>query len=126
MIRSRVVWLTLKLARECILANNLGSGQDPDMLCVSLSSTDYAGHQYGPNAEELEDMFVRLDQELARFLRFLDDRVGEGEYTVFLTADHGAAHAVGYMKEHNLPGDYVPTAPLVDSLNRQLNQKFQW
>jgi predicted AlkP superfamily pyrophosphatase or phosphodiesterase len=79
-------WLTLQFARRCVKANKLGQGSDPDFLCLSLSATDYAGHQFGPNALEMEDMFVRLDRQLARFLNFLDEEVGQGQYTVFLTA----------------------------------------
>ena len=83
--------LTLDMARACIEGadgGRLGSGKDPDFLAVSLSSTDYAGHQFGPNAVEIEDMYVRLDREIASFLTYLDRTVGNGNYLFFLTADH--------------------------------------
>ncbi len=116
--------LALKLARACIRANHLGMGDDPDMLCVSLSSTDYAGHQYGPNALELEDMYVRLDRELAAFLRYLDNEVGEGEYTVFLTADHGAAHNSVFLNDFNVPAGNTPEWTMRNDLNAFLKKEI--
>ncbi len=44
---------------------------------------------------------------------------------MFLTADHGAAHAIGYMQNHDLPADYWDPKPLVLALNKALSQKFK-
>lgn len=116
-------WLTLQFARRCIAANNLGSGTDADFLCVSLSATDYAGHQFGPNAVELEDMYRRLDGELARFLNYLDEEVGEGEYTVFLTADHGAAHNSLFMEDRGIPAGNISEHTFYKELNAFLKKE---
>ncbi|MGZ3852000.1 MAG: alkaline phosphatase family protein, partial [Flavisolibacter sp.] len=67
---------------------------------------------------------LRLDNDLAQLFRTLDTRVGKGQWLLFLTADHGAAHAISYMQEHNLPADFWHAAPLADSLNRILSTKF--
>jgi hypothetical protein len=112
--------ITFRMARECVRANGLGSGTDPDFLCISLSSTDYAGHQFGPNALEMEDMFIRLDADLAGFLAYLDKTVGAGEYTVFLTADHGAAHNSLFLNDINVPAGNLWEADLSRDLNRYL------
>ena len=109
--------ITLKLARACIKANELGQKDDPDFLAISLSATDYAGHQFGPNALEMEDMYIRLDDELAKFLRYLDKNVGEGEYTVFLTADHGAAHNSLLLNDLGIPAGNVSENKLRADLN---------
>ena len=109
--------LTLKLARACISGNNLGQKDVTDFLAVSLSATDYAGHTYGPNALEMEDMYIRLDDEIAKFLRYLDNNIGEGEYTVFLTADHGAAHNSLLMNDLNIPAGNVSESKLRSDLN---------
>jgi hypothetical protein len=29
--------------------------------------------------------------------------VGKGNYSVFLSADHGAAHNANFLKDHNVP-----------------------
>src|SRR5690606_19473423 len=86
--------LTLDLARAAIRNEQLGHNPEAvtDFLCVSLSSTDYVGHQFSVNAIEIEDTYLRLDKELEAFFKYLDEEVGKGEYTLFLTADHGASH----------------------------------
>jgi predicted AlkP superfamily pyrophosphatase or phosphodiesterase len=115
-------WLSLQLAEQCIVANELGQGTDPDFLCVSLSSTDYAGHMYGPNAVEMEDMYTRLDADLAEFLRYLDSSVGKGQYTVFLTADHGAAHNSLFLNDHNVPAGNISERSWSGMLNAHLKK----
>jgi len=80
----------VRLAAEAAAqAMDLGQDAAPDLLCVSFSSTDVIGHQYGPDSVEARDALLRLDRELATFLTFLDRTVGQGRYAFFLTADHG-------------------------------------
>ncbi|MBS1614490.1 MAG: alkaline phosphatase family protein [Bacteroidetes bacterium] len=115
--------LTVDMAEACIRANRLGQGSQPDMLCVSFSATDYAGHQYGPNALEVEDMYIRLDDELARFLQFLDRQIGKGNYTVFLTADHGGAHNSLFLEDHKIPAGNASELQIRKALNAYLKEK---
>ena len=68
---------------------------------------------------------MRLDRDLTDLFKTLDAKIGNNQWLVFLTADHGAAHPVSYMKEHQLPADFLSSKMLIDSLNNQLNQKFQ-
>jgi predicted AlkP superfamily pyrophosphatase or phosphodiesterase len=116
--------LTLDFARKAVEGYGLGTGQATDFLTINCASTDYVGHMFGPNSIEIEDTYLRLDQDLAKFFQFLDSRVGKGRYTVFLTADHGVAHAIGYMQQHELPADFWNGKPLVDELNKMLTDKF--
>jgi predicted AlkP superfamily pyrophosphatase or phosphodiesterase len=117
--------LTLDFARTCIEGYQLGQRDFTDFLTINCASTDYVGHQFGINSIEIEDVYLRFDRDLAAFLEYLDEKIGRGEYTVFLTADHGAAHAVGYMQNHNIPGDYWNPGVLADSLNGLLARSFQ-
>ncbi len=95
--------LTLELAKTVLEAENLGKGSDPDLLAINLASTDYVGHQFAPNALEVEDLYLRLDQQLARFLSFLEKRYGKGNVLFFLTADHGGAHNPRFLADRNIP-----------------------
>jgi len=81
--------LTLALAMQVVAEEQLGSGDGIDVLALSLSANDTVGHLYGPFSAEVDDTLARLDRELARFLDFLDSRIGVGRYVVALTADHG-------------------------------------
>lgn len=117
---------TLDFAKEAIQQEQLGRNPTtvPDFLAISLSSTDGVGHQYGVNALEVEDMYLRLDQDLANFFHFLDQEVGEGQYTIFLTADHGASHNNPFFIDHKGAGGYMPKSVGLDSLNQQLKAAF--
>ncbi len=95
---------TLDFAREAIRGEQLGKGEAVDFLAVSLSSTDYIGHAFGPNSVEIQDTYLRLDRDIAEFLKYLDLTVGRGRYLLFLTADHGVAHVPGFLHEHGIPG----------------------
>ncbi|MDC0629299.1 alkaline phosphatase family protein [Flavobacteriaceae bacterium] len=94
-------------ALAAIEAEALGSDQYTDFLTVSYSSTDYIGHDFGVNSVELQDTYLRLDLELERLLNYLDTKVGKGNYTLFLTSDHGAAEVPSFLKDIDAPGGYV-------------------
>lgn len=81
----------------------IGQGTTTDFLSISFSSTDYVGHQFGPNSKELEDTYIRLDSDIAAILKKLDETVGKGNYVLFLTADHAVAEVPRYLKDHNIP-----------------------
>ena len=95
--------LTLGLAKASIKGEQLGADAVTDFLAINLASPDYAGHKFGPNSIEVQDVYLRLDQDLAEFFKYLDQTVGKDQYTVFLSADHGGAHAKGFMDEHKMP-----------------------
>ncbi|MBL7727687.1 MAG: alkaline phosphatase family protein, partial [Dinghuibacter sp.] len=101
-----------------------GSGQVTDFLAVSLSSPDYVGHRFGPNSIEVEDTYLRLDADLGAFLKYLDKQVGKGNYTLFLTADHGVAHVPGFMLENKLPAGSWDNDFMIGDLNKKLKEKF--
>ncbi len=115
---------TLDFAKQAIESYRLGKGSVTDMLCVSLSSTDYVGHKFGPNSIETEDTYLRLDKDLAAFFQYLDKTVGKGQYTVFLTADHGVEHVSGFLKQHKIPGGNFDDSKMRKSLDSLLKQQF--
>ncbi len=117
--------LTLDFSSTLIRNEKLGGTGQTDMICVSLSSTDYIGHRFGPNSLEVEDVYLRLDKDLEVFLNELDNTVGKNNYLVFLTADHGAPQAPDFMKENHLPGGSLNSWELVTELNKMCRQKFQ-
>lgn len=117
--------LTLDFAKAAIKSEQLGQGKETDFLAVSLSSTDYVGHQYGVNAVETEDTYLRLDKELESFFNTLDLTLGKGQYTVFLSADHGAAHNPQFLKDHQIPADQWNGSAVIKGLNERLAQQFK-
>ena len=108
--------LTLKLAEASVEGEKLGQDNITDFLAINIASTDYAGHKFGPNSIEVEDVYLRLDRDLAAFFNYLDSKVGKNQYTVFLSADHGGAHSVGFLEAHK-----IPTGFFEENLKKQMN-----
>ncbi len=104
--------LTTDLALALLAGEGLGTDPITDLLAISYSSTDILGHRMGPRALEVEDMYLRLDQELARLFTELDKKVGKGMYTVFLTADHAAPDVPSYLKDLRGSAGYVNVTEL--------------
>ncbi len=117
--------LTFEFAKKALVADSLGRDGITDLLAISFSSPDYIGHAYGPNSVEAEDGFLRMDRELGDFLRFLDQQVGAGNYTLFLSADHGAAPVPEFMQENNMPGGRVFFGTIVNKINLALQRHYQ-
>lgn len=109
---------------EAVRAENLGRDSITDFLCVSFSTPDYIGHQFGTHSIELQDCYVRLDRDLENLFNFLDARVGKEQYLVFLTADHAAVPNPVFLNDHKLPGGFFNSAMLTDTLNKFLNSRF--
>lgn len=114
--------LTLNFAKAAVEGYQLGRGGFTDFLTINCASTDYAGHMFGGNSVEVEDIYLRLDRDFAELFSYLDKQVGKGNYLVFLTADHGSAHAKGFMEAHQLNTGYWDTG-LVSGLNALLLKK---
>ncbi len=102
--------LTTDFAIEALQQEALGKDEITDFLAVSFSSTDYVGHMYGVSSKEVQDTYLRLDEDLARLFKALDKNVGEGEYTLFLTADHAAIEVPSYLKDQKIPAGYIDNA----------------
>ncbi|MEC4113692.1 alkaline phosphatase PafA [Myroides pelagicus] len=119
--------LTLDFAKEAIAKESLGDNVYgvTDFLAVSLSSTDYVGHQFAINSIEIEDTYLRLDADIADFLNYLDEKVGKGNYTFFFTADHGAAHNPKFILDNKGKAGYFDTKAVKQSLNDKLAKKFR-
>lgn len=96
--------VTAEMAIAALQGEQLGKGDATDMLCVSFSQTDVIGHEWSTRGEHTDAAYLQLDKDIARLLRAFDEQVGKGNYLVFLTADHGAAHNYQYMTDHKMNG----------------------
>ena len=117
--------ITLDFAKEAIKNEQLGKDEVTDFLAVSLSSTDYIGHQYGINSIEIEDTYLRLDKDIEEFFKTLDASVGKGQYTVFLSSDHGAAHNPKFLSDNRIPAQLWDGRTILNNLNTELEKEFK-
>lgn len=116
--------ITTDFSLAAIQGEELGRDSNTDFLAISYSSTDYVGHGYGVNSKEIQDTYLRLDADLEKLLNSLDKKVGEGEYTVFLTADHGAIDVPAYLKANKISAGYMDWDTIKASLNEFLQYTY--
>jgi predicted AlkP superfamily pyrophosphatase or phosphodiesterase len=83
--------IELSFAKQTIEAEDLGRDEDTDVLSISFDSNDFVGHRYGPFSQEVMDITLRFDQQVAELLDFVDARIGLSNTIVVFTADHGVA-----------------------------------
>lgn len=119
------VTMTFRMAEAAVDNEQLGqtAGQT-DMLAISISSTDAIGHEYSTRGPENKSVYLRLDRDVATFLKHLDEEVGKGNYLLFLTADHGASHNYNFLKSHRIPADGWDYDKSVSELNKYLRSQF--
>jgi len=118
--------MTTDFAIAAIKNEGMGADQITDFLTLSYSSTDYVGHQFGVNSVEVEDTYLRLDKDLAKLFTYLDKEVGEGKYTIFLTADHGAVNVPNYLKSQGIPAGYFIKKEFATKVKEALLRNFEF
>lgn len=91
---------TVDAALAAVKSFNLGGKGSTDLLAVSFSGTDYAGHYYGTEGAEMCTQQLALDQSIGRLLAALD-KTGI-PYVVAMTADHGGIDATERNKQRGV------------------------
>lgn len=112
------------MAIAALKGEKLGQGESTDMLCVSYSQTDVIGHEWGTRGERTDAAYLQLDKNLSLLFQTLDQQVGKGNYLLFLTADHGAAHNWNFMREHKLPAGPIHGSEIKKELENHIATKL--
>ena len=101
----------------------LGQGSVPDLLSIGLSATDYVGHDYGTEGQEMCLNLFELDREIGDFLSFLDST--GVDYAVVLTADHGGQDLPERLRLHGVPGaERVDPALAASAVGKTIGTKL--
>jgi Type I phosphodiesterase / nucleotide pyrophosphatase len=79
-----------RMVEEVIAREGFGDDEVPDLLFVNFKAIDHVSHIWSVNSLEMQDTLRAQDEDLGRFVEFLDDEVGPGRWALVLTADHGA------------------------------------
>ncbi len=116
--------ITKEIALEALKNENLGKGAATDFLAISFSTPDYVGHAFGPNSVEEEDIYLRLDRDLAEILTTLDKQVGKGNYLFFISADHAVMDVVDLWKRNRLPAGRLNIGQVNAAVKAVLKEKF--
>jgi predicted AlkP superfamily pyrophosphatase or phosphodiesterase len=116
--------IVLDVAKRILAGEKLGRGPARDMLCVSFSANDVAGHIFGPDSAEVMDMTVRTDRQIAELLTQLDQQVGLDRCVIALTADHGVKELPQVAHRAGMGGGHLNIEQLVKDLNQALATEY--
>jgi Type I phosphodiesterase / nucleotide pyrophosphatase len=79
-----------RMVEEVIAREGFGDDEVPDLLFINFNAIDHVSHIWSMNSPEMQDTLRAQDEDLGRFVSFLDEEVGPGRWALVLTADHGA------------------------------------
>lgn len=99
----------------------LGADLEPDLLIVSVSTTDVVGHNWGSDSLEQLDLVRRADQAVRRFVGQLKARV-DGDIVIGLTSDHGAPPLPQAMQAAGVPATPATYEDVVAAADAALQQ----
>lgn len=117
----------LKFAMKLIENENLGISSHTDVLTVSLSAADYIGHGFGPDSYEVADYYYKLDQYLLEFINYLNKKIGQENYILTLTSDHGVAPFPELTHHHESQGERISQQKFqqdIDSIDATIQREL--
>ena len=112
------------MAELAIKAEKLGQRDATDLLALSFSSTDYIGHDYGPDSPELHDALLRTDRILDRLFEEVDRQIGLAKVVVVMTSDHGVSPLAEVNNARKMPGGRYPLTAVSDAVQAALSKKY--
>ncbi len=114
-----------RLAVALVDAEGLGlRDRTTDLLAVSFSAPDILGHAFGPHSQEIQDMYLRLDQTIGTLLDGLDARVGRGRYVVGLGSDHGVADMPEQARSEGRDGGRLSSGQMTSIVDAAMQTAF--
>lgn len=117
--------LVKEFAINLMIAEKLGRDEYPDFLAVTFSSMDYENSSFGPESVEMEDTYLRLDQDIALMLDYLDKAIGKGNTLVVLVSACSSVYPAEYLKEeYKMPVGIFSPENAVALLKSYLNITF--
>jgi predicted AlkP superfamily pyrophosphatase or phosphodiesterase len=112
-----------EFARELIEQEKVGQGTVTDLLVLSLSANDLAGHAYGPDSPQLHAMALALDRQISEFAAFLEKQYGN-RFWIVLTADHGVAPTNATSLSLRIPAAVITNGDLKSTLNNAVGARL--
>jgi hypothetical protein len=104
---------------------DIGKDQVPDLVTLFFSSMDIYSGEFGPSSMETEDLYLRLDQEIAEIVRYLENKFGKDRFMLFLTANTSSSYPVKILKErYRIPSGYFYPESAHALLNTYLHATF--
>ena len=104
-----------EVVEEIIKREAFGADEVTDLLFVNYKQIDKVGHKYSFPSRQMAAVVRGVDEALGELVKILNRTVGEGQWVLSLTADHGFT-----------PREQTTGATIIDNyeLARDLNSNF--
>ena len=102
-----------RVLEEMIQREGFGQDDVPDLLFVNYKEIDFISHEWSMDSLEMRDAVAAQDAALKELVDFLNQQVGEGNWVLALTADHGSM-----IPPKVSGGTQISTAPIVNGINQ--------
>jgi len=116
--------ILLSFAEQAITNEQLGQDDDTDVLTVSFSANDYVGHRFGPYSQEVMDVTLRTDRQIATLLDFVESKVGLSNTLIAFTADHGVSPIPEQAAALGLSGGRIKFADVMGTIEAAIRAKY--
>jgi Type I phosphodiesterase / nucleotide pyrophosphatase len=83
------------IIQELLTLEGFGEDAVPDLFFTNFKQIDLVGHRWGMENWQMPAVIGASDAALSELVGFLDREVGEGEWVLALTADHGTTPPPG-------------------------------
>jgi hypothetical protein len=114
-----------QFASSLIDNESLGDDAYTDLITVTFSSMDFMNGSFGPASVEMEDLYLRLDQEIASLIHQIEKKFGKEEVLIFLTSNMSASYSPNYQREKlKFPAGTFSPENAIALLNSYLNLTF--
>lgn len=119
--------LLFEAAKSAVIEEELGADDQPDVLCIGVSTTDFIGHLFGPDSRETEELYPHCDRILGDFIAFLDRRLGREQYVLTVTSDHGVAPIPEVARQYGpvpLDAGRIPSAVPIKAIRQRFDSLY--
>ncbi len=119
-----VEW-TSELAIKALETEKLGTDEATDILALSFSTHDIAGHKFGNFSSQVEAITLAEDKEISKLLKKVQSQLGSlNEVVVVLTGDHGIPPTVEEARLAKIPSGRIDGLDFYQKVASRLNKKF--
>ncbi len=115
---------TTDLAIASLYNENLGKDDETDFLFVNYTVSENIGKLYGPQSIEIQDLMLRLDQDLGHLIDVIEETVGKNNVLIYLTSNHGVSETPQYLLDNKMPAGNFKQHYILALLNSYLKAMY--
>ena len=108
----------------------LGKDDITDFISIAFSATENITAAFGPSSMELMDSYIRLDNDIAHLIRYIEATAGGKENVlIYLTSDRGTPEIPEYLASEKIPVgsfNYISAVSLLKSYLNLTYGEAEW